>query len=331
MKTLVTGATGFLGTHLARALLSQGDTVVAVGRNPDRCAELAGLGAQVVSADLRDANAISMACAGVDRVCHSGALSSPWGARKDFQETNVSGTANVIAGCMVHGVRRLVYISSPSVVFNGADQVDLTEQAPYPNRFTSVYSETKKLGEDLVNGARDSGSGLETVILRPKAIFGPGDSALLPRLLAAAKRNRLPQIGNGANRVDLTYVDNVVAGTLAALESAHAVGKTYTLTNGESPLLWEVIREVLHRSGLSTGLRQVPLSVAYSAAAMMEAVSMFTCREPLLTRYSVLILARTQTYDISAARRDLGYAPRISIAEGIERTLAAGSPCLISR
>jgi nucleoside-diphosphate-sugar epimerase len=221
---------------------------------------------------------------------------------------------------MTHGVRRLAYISSPSVVFDGTDQVDLTELAPYPKRFTSIYSKTKKLGEDLVNAAR--GSGPETVILRPKAIFGPGDTALLPRLLLAARRNRLPQIGDGLNRVDLTYVDNVVDGTLAALDSPRVVGKTYTLTNGESPLLWEVIREVLRRSGLRADLRQIPVSVAYSAAAVMEAASAFTRREPLLTRYSVLILARTQTYDISAARRDLGYAPRISIAEGVERTVS---------
>jgi nucleoside-diphosphate-sugar epimerase len=262
----------------------------------------------------------------VDRVCHAGAVSSPWGSRTEFQETNVTGTSNIIAGCVAHGVRRLVYISSPSVVFNGKDQEGLTEQAPYPPRFTSTYSETKKLGEDLVNAAREGGRGLETVILRPKAIFGPGDTALLPRLMAAARRGRLPQIGDGLNRVDLTYVDNVVDGALAALDSTAAVGKTYTLTNGESRLLWEVIRDVLRRSGLDTNLRQIPVSLAYSAASLMEGVSTITRREPLLTRYSVLILARTQTYNITAARRDLSYAPRVSIAEGIERTLATGLP-----
>lgn len=321
----MTGATGFLGGHLVRALLERGDSVRALGRNPEKCAELARLGAEVITADLRDRELISDACAGVDRVCHSGALSAPWGQRGDFVETNVTGTANVLAACQRHGARRLIHISSPSVTFDGRDQENLTEQAPFPARFTSIYSETKKQAEDLVNAAGiGAGGKIETVILRPKAIFGPGDTALLPRLLAAARRKRLPRIGPGTNRVDLTYVDNVVEGILAALESPGAIGKTYVLTNGESPMLWDVIRQVLQASGLSSDLRRISLPAAYCAAAILEAQSAITRREPLLTRYSVLILARTQTYDISAARRDLGYVPRVSIAEGIERTLAAG-------
>lgn len=323
MKTLVTGATGFLGMNLVRALLDRGESVRASGRDREKLAVLAEMGAETVAADLRDRPAIDAACAGVDRVCHSGALSAPWGARREFEAINVGGTANVIAGCLEHGVRRLVYISSPSVLFDGRDQENLTDAAPYPARFVSVYSETKKWGEDQVKAANGR---METVVLRPKAMFGPGDASLLPRLLSAARRHRLPQIGSGENRVDLTYVENVVDGTLGALDSGSAVGGTYTLTNGESPRLWDVIRSVLKSAGLSADLRRVPLSIAYGAATLMEAHSAVTRREPLLTRYSVLILARTQTYDISAARRDLGYAPRISIAEGLERTLAGGLP-----
>ena len=318
--------TGYRRDRVFRAVIwfapcwHQGDCVRAVGRNPAKCAELAGLGAEVISADLRDHETILAACRGMDRVCHSGALSSPWGKRCDFEAINVGGTAHVLEGCLAHGVQRLVYISSPSVLFDGQDQENLTEEAPYPARFISVYSETKKRGEELVNAAR---SKIETVILRPKAIFGPGDTALLPRLLAAAERKRLPQIGDGENRVDLTYVGNVVEGTLAALDSTQAIGRTYTLTNGKSPRLWDVIRHVLDAVGVSSDLRRVPLPVAYTAAALMEAQAALTHREPLLTRYSVLILARTQTYDIRAARQDLGYNPSVSISEGLERTLRA--------
>ena len=324
MKTLVTGATGFLGFHLVGALLARGESVRAVGRNAEKCELLAKMGAEVVVADLRERGAIAAACEGVDRVCHSGALSSPWGARSEFEAINVGGTENVISGCLAHTVRRLVYISSPSVVFNGRDQESLSEHAPFPARFVSIYSETKKRGEDLVNAATLlHGDELGTVILRPKAIFGPGDTALLPRLLAAARSHRLPQIGDGRNRVDLTYVENVVDATILALESAAAVGKTFTITNGESARLWDVIRQALAAAGLSTDLRTVPLPVAYAAATLMEEIAARTGKEPLLTRYSVLILARTQTYDISAARRDLGYLPRITLAEGLARTIAA--------
>ncbi|HLJ54300.1 MAG TPA: NAD-dependent epimerase/dehydratase family protein, partial [Chthonomonadaceae bacterium] len=227
MRTLVTGATGFLGGCLARALLARGDSVVALGRDAARCAALARAGAEVVRADLRDSAAVSAACMGIDRVCHAGALSAPWGRRAEFQETNVVGTANVIAGCAAHDVRRLVYVSSPSAVFDGRDHAGVTERAPYPKRFASAYSESKKLAEDLVNAERDAGAGrLETVIVRPKAVFGPGDTSLLPRLLAAARRGRLPQIGSGANRVDLTYVDNVADALISALDSPASAGNT---------------------------------------------------------------------------------------------------------
>ena len=192
----------------------------------------------------------------------------------------------------------------------------------YPRRFTSIYALTKSWVRIVSECA--SATGLATVILRPKAIFGPGDQALLPRLIAAARQQRLPQIGDGRNLVDLTYVENVVDALLLASSASNAVGKTCTITNGEHAPLWEIIRDVLQRLGLSEQLRAIPLTAALlGVASLLEAQAALTGREPLLTRYSVLILARTQTYDISAAQRDLGYTPRISLADGITRTLAS--------
>ena len=319
MKILITGGTGFLGQHLARALLGQGHRVQLLGRDIARVGELIAAGALPVAADLRDRAAVIAACAGVVAVYHVGALSAQWGRRADFFAINVDGTAAVLEGCRSHGVRRLIYVSSPSVVFDGRDHRDLTEDAPYPRHFASVYSLTKKLGEDLVNAA----GWCESVIVRPKAIFGPGDRALLPRLIAAARQGRLPQIGAGRNLVDLTYVENVADALVLALDAEAATGKTYMITNDEHVLLWDVIRSVLRRLGIPANLRRVPLAAALVAAGLMECRAALTGREPLLTRYSAAILGRTQTYDISAARRDLGYTPRISVAAGIERTLAA--------
>jgi nucleoside-diphosphate-sugar epimerase len=319
MNVLVTGGTGFLGQHLARALLGSGERVYLLGRNFSSSEALLAAGAVKVRADLRERAAVMAACQGMDAVFHAGALSAPWGRRADFEAVNVAGTQHVVDGCLAHGVGRLVVVSSPSVVFDSGDQVELTEAAPYPRRFASVYSETKKLAEDRVNAA--VARGLPAVILRPKAIFGPGDAALLPRVIAAARQGRLPQIGPGTNLVDLTYVANVVQALLLARDAPAAPGKTYTITNGEHVPLWDVIRAVLRRLGLSDALRQVPLRAALLAARLLELRAALTGREPLLTRYSAAILGRTQTYDIGAARRDLSYAPAVNVAEGVERTL----------
>ena len=321
MEILVTGGTGFLGQHLANALLAKGHNVSILGRNFEQkgVRELVARGAISIRADLRDRAAIEAACRGKDVICHAGAFSAPWGKREDFYGINIGGTEAVIAGCQGHGVRRLIYISSPSVVFDGNDQRFVSEDAPYPRRFASMYSFTKKLGEDRVNAA--SADGLPTVILRPKAIFGPGDRALLPRLIAAAQRKRLPQIGNGRNLVDLTYVENVVHAIILALDADAAIGKTFTITNDEHVLLWDEIRNVLGQLNLSTKLRQIPLPLALIAASLMEYRAALVGKEPLLTRYSAAILACTQTYDISAAKRDLLYAPFISIEKGIANTL----------
>ena len=323
MDILVTGGTGFLGQHLAKALLAKGHKVHILGRNFEqtKVQELINRGAISICADLRDRSAVESACKGINVICHAGALSTPWGKRADFYGINVGGTEAVITGCLAHGVRRLIYISSPSVVFDGHDQRLVSEDVPYPRHFASIYSLTKKLGEDRVNEA--AATGLQTVILRPKAIFGPGDQALLPRLIAAAQRKRLPQIGDGRNLVDLTYVENVVHAILLALDADAVIGKTYTITNDEHVPLWDVIRNVLSQLNLSTNLRQMPLSIALTAASLMELHASLVGKEPLLTRYSAAILARNQTYDISAAKRDLHYAPRISTAEGIANTLEA--------
>lgn len=333
MRVLVTGGTGFLGGHVARDLQARGEWVRVLGRNPTQCERLEELKIEVVRGDLRDAECVMAACKGMDAVVHAGALSAPWGKKQEFQAVNVEGTRHVVDGCMQNGVRRLVYISSPSVMFEGRDQENATEGRPHAQPFLSTYSRTKAMGECfvLMTGGwaghkkrwEDIAPQMETVILRPKAIFGPGDTSLLPRLLNAAKQNRLPQIGNGANRVDLTYVDNVVHAVGLALDRSEAVGGIYTITNGESPRLWDVIRHVLRELDLNDHLRRIPYKAAYAIAACMEAKSALTGREPLLTRYTVAVLGRTQTYDISAARRDLNYEPQVSLAAGIEHAIAA--------
>src|SRR4051794_19318366 len=210
MRIVVTGATGFLGGHVVAALLARGHRVRAMGRDLAKLARLAESGAQPSRTDLRDRDTVTAACRDQDVVVHCGALSAPWGKPQDFNDANVGGTANVLAS----RVPRLIHISSPAVVFADRDVVNVTEEAPYPARYSSHYAASKRAAEELVRSSPDA-----WLILRPKALFGPGDTSLLPRLIAAARAGRLPIIGPGDNHIDLTYVGNVADAVALTVES----------------------------------------------------------------------------------------------------------------
>lgn len=327
-KILVTGGTGFIGRALVAALRDRGDWVTAMGRNQRPIAMLlesgpaAGGGSvRFLRVDLRDRLAVVEACAGHDIVYHLGAQTTPWGRRRDFDATNVAGTASVIMGCWRHRVQRLVYVSSPSVLFNFSDQFDLRDDAPYPKRFSSDYARSKALGEVLVQ--RAARRGLDAVIVRPRAVFGPGDATLFPRLLRVARLGRLPRIGLGDTVTELTYIDNVVHALILAMTVAGATAQTCTITNGKPVALWPVIDRVLATQGLRTSDRTLPLAVAMRIARLTELVwrLLRISTEPPVTRYSVGLLGYSQTFDPRAARETLGYAPVVSLEDGIARTL----------
>ncbi len=317
-RVLVTGASGFLGSHVVRTLVSRGIAVRAQGRDAARLVFDADVDVCLTALD--DIAALTAAARDCDAIVHAAALSAPWGARQTFIDANVIGTTNVITAARASGVRRLVHISSPAVIFDGRDQHLLNDSAPYPSHDGSNYARTKRAAEELVRAATPH---LETVTLRPKAIYGDGDRALVPRLLHAARRGALPQIGDGLNAVDVTHVDDVVQAIDCALVTERGLGDTFLVTGGEHVPLWEMIRTLLAGVGLPAPQRTLPLSVVMVAAAAMEAVSAITKREPTLTRYSAQILARTQTYDISRVRAVLGYSPRVSSADGLARTIDA--------
>jgi 2-alkyl-3-oxoalkanoate reductase len=319
MRVLVTGATGFLGLHTCRELTSRGHQVRAFGR------DFSGFSLghlECVRGDLRDANAVENACSNVDAVVHAGALSSPWGQLESFMTVNVDGTRHVLEACLRSDVRRLVHISSPAVIFTGHDHLLERDDAPYPEAFSSYYAASKKLAEELVLEAKNK---LEVIILRPKAIYGPGDRALLPRLVAAARARRLPQIGDGENLIDLTHVDDAVHAIVLGLENQrpNTDFPVYTITSGEHLKLWQVIRRVLEALGINSNLPVIPVSTMLFLAGWLERFAKLSGREPRLTRYSVQLLTCTQTYDISRARVDLGFVPRIGLEHGLPHTIEA--------
>jgi nucleoside-diphosphate-sugar epimerase len=318
LKALVTGGTGFVGGALARRLHGEGAQVTALGRSRAAGAALERDGIAFVAADLADAEAMGQACRGQDWVFHSGALAAPWGPYVDFYAANVTGTENVVRGCQEHGVRRLVHVSTPSVYFADQPRRDVAEGDPLPAQHLSAYAGTKLLAEQVV--ARAHQAGLPVIAIRPRAIIGPGDTALLPRLIRALRSGWLPVIGDGQNLADLTCVENVVDALLLCAEAPdRLLGRTYNITNGEPMKLWEVVRTLCGLLGYPAPRWRVSLPAALALAGVIEAVYgiVMPHREPPLTRFAVRGLALDATLDIRAARRDLGYAPRVSLDEGL--------------
>jgi len=320
-KALVTGATGFLGRAAAIRLRELGWEVTGLGRDPEAGRLLVAQGISFLQADLRNREAIERACAGQDFVIHCAALSSPWGRYRDFREINADGTEHVAAGCLRHGVRRLVHVSTPSVYFDYGDRLNIAESAELPRKPANAYAATKLLAERAVTKA--SAQGLPSIILRPRGLFGPGDTSLFPRLLRANDSRGIPLIGGGRSPLDLTYADNVVDALVLACDAPEsATGQVYNISNGEPVALIDLLNRLFDLLGLPLRTRSVPRPVALAAGRGLEWLYRLLPslgREPPFTRYTVGLLAYGQTLDISKARRSLGYEPRIALDEGLIR------------
>jgi nucleoside-diphosphate-sugar epimerase len=197
------------------------------------------------------------------------------------------------------------------------------ENDPLPPKPVNEYARTKLLAERAIDQAH--GEGLPVITIRPRAIFGPGDTTILPRLIDRLESGRLPIVGNGKNIADLSYIDNVVDALLLCAESPDTtLGKKYNITNGEPVMMWEMIHKLTHALGIPFPTQRVPHRIVEGAAGAMEVIYWLIPGqpEPPLTRYSVAVICRSTTLDISAARHDLGYVPRVSIEEGFERFVA---------
>lgn len=321
MNALVTGGGGFLGLAIVRQLLARGATVRSYSRH--EYPELRRLGVEQRLGDLTDAATLAKAAAGCDIVFHVAAKAGVWGRYEDYHRPNVLGTENVLAACRQHGIARLVHTSSPSVVFAGGDQRGVDESAPYPAHFEAHYPRTKAAAERLVLAA--NGPELATVALRPHLIWGPGDNHLLPRLAARARAGQLRRIGPPGRRIDTVYIDNAADAHLLAADrlapGAPVAGRAYFISQGEPVETWTIINQLLEAAGAPPVTRSVPVWLALAAAWGCETLHRVTGNpaEPRLTRFVVRELCSDHWFDIGAARRDLGYEPKVSIAEGLRR------------
>lgn len=330
MKVLVTGGGGFLGGAIIEQLLSRDMEVRSLARGAYPALQAKGV--ECIQADLADADAVTDAAAGCDAVIHTAAKAGVWGDYQDYFDANVAGTRNVILACKAHAIPKLVYTSTPSVTFAGADEDGVDESMPYAETFLCHYAATKALAERDVLAA--NGGTLSTVALRPHLIWGPGDRHLVPRVIERAKAGKLKLVGNGRNRVDATYIDNAVAAHLCALEvlspDASCAGKAYYISNDEPIAMGALLNQILKAGGLPPVTRSVPPALAYVAGAALEKIYTLLGKkeEPIMTRFVARQLATAHWFNISGAKRDLGYRPEVSMNEGMKRLavwLASGT------
>src|SRR5262249_32180190 len=281
---------------------------------------LDALGVEQFRADLADTTAVKRAVKGCDIVFHVAAKAGIWGAYDDFHRCNVIGTQNIVAACRAHGVPRLVFTSSPSVVCDGRDMEGVDESVPYPQHYEAAYPATKAEAEGHVLAA--SSPMLATVSLRPHLIWGPGDNHLVPRIIARGRSGRLRRIGKRNPLVDSTYIDNAADAHLLAADrlapGSSIAGRAYFLSQSEPWPVWDLVNRILQAAGVPPVTRTVPAGVAQLAGFFLETAyrGLRIASEPPMTRFLARELSTAHWFNITAARRDLGYAPRISMEEG---------------
>jgi nucleoside-diphosphate-sugar epimerase len=328
MKALVTGAGGFLGGAIARTLRDRGDDVRGFSRGDHP--ELAAYGIEQRKGDVADLDTVTNAARGVDIVFHTAAKVGAGGRSTDFHETNVTGTANVLAACREWGVTGLVYTSTPSVVSGVADLEGVDESVGYAPYYEADYGRTKAEAERLVLSS--TSDDFNTVALRPPLIWGPGDTSLLPRVIERGRKGKLRRIKAPPKRQDITYVDDAVqahllAGDLlmAGGDGARRInGRPYFVSSGEPVEVWDFMNRLLNAAGFAPIQKSVSLQTALVVGWVSEKIHSLSGAEgdPLMSRWIVRSLMSARWFDISAARRDLGYEPRVSMEDGMRRLKA---------
>ena len=321
---LVTGGGGFLGRFIVEKLLACGIPVRVLSRG--HYPELERLDCECFRGDIRNLEVVINACRNVDIVYHVAAIAGVWGKRHHFFSVNVDGTRNVIKGCQINKVPKLVYTSSPSVVFGMEDLEGVDEYQPYPQTYYAHYPESKAIAERLVLQA-SSINGLVTCSLRPHLIWGPRDTHIIPMLIKRAQQRTLVQIGAGKNKTDITYVENaahahILAGQ-ALTQDSPVAGQAYFISDSAPVNLWEWVNNLLVKLNLPKVKKQMGFRTAYFLGTVMElAYSTFPfLEEPRITRFVASQFAKSHYFDNGKALKHLGYTPEVSNEEGLSKTI----------
>jgi dihydroflavonol-4-reductase len=317
VHALVTGATGFTGGHLARALAARGQVVRALVREPGRARSLEAKGIQLVIGDIRDRAALEAAIAGVEVVYHLAAIYRQAGIKRDvYQAVNASAVRDIVEISSRAGVRRVVHCSTVGV-HGDIEHPPANEDAPL--RPGDPYQVSKLEGERL---ARETGErlGIEVTIARPSGIYGPGDRRLL-KLFRGVARGRFPILGQGEIYYHLTHIDDLVEGFRLCGEHPAAPGRTYILAGGEYTTLNQLVALIAEVAGVPPPKLYLPVWPFWIAGALCEALLVPIGVEPPIYRRRVDFYTKSRAFDISRARGELGYEPRVALRQGIERTL----------
>ncbi|MCK5541367.1 MAG: NAD-dependent epimerase/dehydratase family protein [Desulfobacterales bacterium] len=318
-KVLVTGGGGFLGKAIVKKLIQKHFLVKTFSRN--YYSELNELGVEQIQGDLLNLNQIINACKGCSLVFHVAAKPGIWGTWDEFFGVNVTGTKNVITACKANSIQRLIYTSSPSVVFDGKDMEGVNESIPYPEKFEGYYSETKAIAEKIVR--KESSQDLQTIILRPHLIWGPEDNHLVPGIISRAKS--LKKIGRIDDLVDTIYIDNAADAHILAAEKLKSdpslSGSIYFLSQDNPVSKWEMANEFLKAASLPPIKGRVSAKTAYFAGTIFEFIyKTFNIKnDPPMTRFAAKELATSHWFDISKAKNELGYVPNVTTEQGLKK------------
>jgi nucleoside-diphosphate-sugar epimerase len=313
-RAFVTGGSGFIGGALIRRLVDEGHEVRALARSESSADKVRRAGAEPVEGDLGDRGSLAGAAAGCELAFHAAAEVEEWGPWEDFVRGNVQGTLNSLNGCRDAGVRRFVHVGTEAALLAGRPLVNADETTELRPDSPAYYPATKAMADRLVRRFE----GMETVVVRPRLVWGPGDTTVLPGLLDAVRSGRFAWIGGGRHRTSTTHVDNVVEGLLlAAREGRH--GEAYFVTDGDPLVFRDFVSRLLATAGEEPGDSEIPAFVAAAVARAGEALwrALPLPGAPPLTRLAFWLTSQECTIDITKARTQLGYRPVITVEEGL--------------
>jgi nucleoside-diphosphate-sugar epimerase len=315
-SAFVTGGSGFVGGALIRRLVSDGASVRALVRSEASARKVAALGAEPVRGDLDDAGSINAGASGCELAFHAAAAVLEWGPHEAFVRGNIDGTRNVLAGCRAAGVHRLVHVGTEAALLAGEPLQGVDEAAPLRPDSKASYASTKAQAEQIVRAA--NAAGFETVVVRPRLVWGPGDTTILPGLVDAVRSGRFRWVAGGRHLTSTTHVENAVEGLVLGAQRG-APGAAYFVTDGEPVVFRDFVTQLVATQGVELPDRTIPAPVAHVAAAASEAVwrGLRLRSTPPVTRMAYWLTALETTIDISKAREELGYRPVKTVAEGM--------------